>query len=98
MRGRIAVGVLVEQGLAGHPERVIGVGFRNPVVAVLCRRHVTGPAVIALGARPCDEAVLLIGGPDQARGLCGWCAVCRRSAPAAGPVERELVLVGDGRP
>jgi len=97
VRGRIAVGVLIEQGLAGQPECVIGVGFRSPAVAVLCRCHVTGGAVVDLGARPRDAAVLLIGGPDQARSLCGWCAVCRRSEPAFGPVGRELVLVGDGR-
>jgi hypothetical protein len=94
VRGRIAVGVLVEAGLSGLPECVVGVGFRHPDVAVLCRRHVTGPALTALGARPQHQAVLLIGGPDQATGLARWCTVCRRPAPAAGPVDRELVSAG----
>jgi hypothetical protein len=95
MKGRIAVAELLKHRLSGQPECVIGVGFRSPALAVLCRRHVTGEALEGLGSRRCDEAaVLLIGGRDQGECLSGWCVVCRGLVVPAGGVERELVLAG----
>jgi hypothetical protein len=72
---------------------VIGVGLRGPALAVLCRRHVDRSTLAAVGARPWDRALLLVGGPGPA--LRAWCAVCRGVVLASG-VATEMVAAGEG--
>lgn len=95
VRGQVAVAELLEHGLAGQPDCVIGIGFRSPALAVLCRRHVDDEALAGLGAHADDEAaVLLVGGLDQGERLSWWCVVCRGLIPVADEIEKELVLAG----
>jgi hypothetical protein len=93
VRGLVLVDELTD-GLSGLPEHLIGVGLRGPTLGVLCRRHVNGPTLAAVRARPGTRVLLLVGGPGL--GLGAWCVVCRGVVPA-GDAAIETAVADEGK-